>query len=721
MNKLGTGPRKLVGANQAAKRKLRRGPLSQQIAAKNRAPAEADRESSAGSSSEDDYSDSEDEGTEGYKKGGYHPVKIGEKYKNGRYTVLRKLGWGHFSTVWLVRDADTGREAALKVQKSAQHYTEAAKDEVTLLKQISDGDPSDERHCVHLFDSFEHSGPHGRHVCMVFEVLGDNLLSLIKQYKYRGIPLPVVRSLTRQVLVALDYLHAKCSIIHTDLKPENVMLTEAIRPHKWLQPVDLAGTSKAAAPAPPITPAGSSDCPAGSKAGQSTGGAALTKNQKKKMKRKQKKAGQADSDATTDSAVCEATADVRGEVSSAPASDTPAEATLRPNAADASQPAQPDAARQTQQPQVEDTAHTARNADREAGSRRHDYQHDEEVETVADLAERLARARCKIVDFGNACWTYKQFTTDIQTRQYRCPEVLLGAKYSTPADMWSLACMVFELITGDLLFDPRTGKDYERDEDHLALFMELLGKMPRRVATSGKYAKDFFNRQGDLRHIKKLRFWPLDRVLAEKYSLPEDEAQSLASFLTPMLDFVPEKRATAAQMLKHPWLDGCQPAPRRTGQQAASRPAAAGSNRHHARSHTRSASPRSTKRSSLAQPVLPARPPAPHIAAACFKKRQLLNVRSPSPPTPDVRDAQASASSGVIFISTQAISPATSMHSSGVLLSPRSADGLSQSTVLVHKGDVTSAHSTPRAPHTPGSKQRNSVDGVDTDGGWQLL
>lgn len=40
---------------------------------------------------------------------------IGERFKDGRYVVLRKLGWGHFSTVWLVRDTQTGVEAALKV------------------------------------------------------------------------------------------------------------------------------------------------------------------------------------------------------------------------------------------------------------------------------------------------------------------------------------------------------------------------------------------------------------------------------------------------------------------------------------------------------------------------------------------------------------------------------------------------------------------------------
>ena len=162
--------------------------------------------------------------------GGYHPVRPGEKYKNGRYTVLHKLGWGHFSTVWLVHDVQTGTEAALKVgchdscwsgtgtspgsvvhpfcsavgtvaqvQKSAQHYAEAARDEITLLEELRDGDLAGARHCVRLLDSFEHSGQHGRHVCMVFEVLGDNLLVLIKEYDYRGIPIPIVQRLTQQV------------------------------------------------------------------------------------------------------------------------------------------------------------------------------------------------------------------------------------------------------------------------------------------------------------------------------------------------------------------------------------------------------------------------------------------------------------------------------------------------------------------------------------------
>ena len=46
----------------------------------------------------------DEEDWEDYVKGGYHPVKIGDTFSDERYIVVRKLGWGHFSTVWLARD-----------------------------------------------------------------------------------------------------------------------------------------------------------------------------------------------------------------------------------------------------------------------------------------------------------------------------------------------------------------------------------------------------------------------------------------------------------------------------------------------------------------------------------------------------------------------------------------------------------------------------------------
>lgn len=184
--------------------------------------------SPSSSSSREDAAETtaDEEDSEDYCKGGYHPVSVGEQFKDGKYTVVRKLGWGHFSTVWLSKDNITKKHVALKVVRSAAHYTETAVDEIKLLNKIVQAKPDHpgRKHVVSLLDSFEHKGPNGTHVCMVFEVLGENLLGLIKRWNHRGIPMALVKQITKQVLLGLDYLHRECGIIHTDLKPENVLI-----------------------------------------------------------------------------------------------------------------------------------------------------------------------------------------------------------------------------------------------------------------------------------------------------------------------------------------------------------------------------------------------------------------------------------------------------------------------------------------------------------------
>ncbi|XP_058762594.1 uncharacterized protein LOC131635976 [Vicia villosa] len=471
-----------------------------------------------------DYS-SEDEGTQHYRRGGYHAVRVGDTFNNGCYVVQDKLGWGHFSTVWLAWDTLKSRYVALKIQKSAQHYTEAAKDEIKILKQIEEGDPNDKKCVVKLLDHFEHSGPNGVHVCMVFEFLGDNLLTLIKYSDYRGVPLSMVKEICFHILVGLDYLHRELSIIHTDLKPENVLLLSLIDPckdpRKSGAPLILPNTQDKAVSNNGVIQ------------NSKTGNADLTKNQMKKMQGKAKRVAQG--------CVEKESSDEAGE--------------------DYKEPEQGSCNNG-----VKSSAESVENKSNSSFSEGGSTQTSEKVVTQGNqghskssrsVKKKLLAAvdlKCKLVDFGNACWTYKQFTNDIQTRQYRCPEVLLGSKYSTPADMWSFACICFEFATGDVLFDPHSGDNYDRDEDHLALMMELLGKMPTKIALGGRYSRDFFNRHGDLRHIRDLRFWPLNKILMEKYNFSEQDAKDMADFLLPILDFDPEKRPTAAQCLSHPWL-----------------------------------------------------------------------------------------------------------------------------------------------------------------------
>ena len=112
----------------------------------------------------------EDSDSKAYGQGGYLRVRIGDKLNN-RYIIESKLGWGHFSTVWLATDLlapskSIRRFVALKIQKSAPHYLDAAKDEVQLLSAAKNKsgykDDYNENYIVQMVDSFIVSASNGK-------------------------------------------------------------------------------------------------------------------------------------------------------------------------------------------------------------------------------------------------------------------------------------------------------------------------------------------------------------------------------------------------------------------------------------------------------------------------------------------------------------------------------------------------------------------------------
>uniref|UniRef100_A0AAY4BJ68 non-specific serine/threonine protein kinase n=1 Tax=Denticeps clupeoides TaxID=299321 RepID=A0AAY4BJ68_9TELE len=485
--------------------------------------------------------DEEQEDPNDYCKGGYHHVKIGDLF-NGKYHVIRKLGWGHFSTVWLAWDIQGKRFVAMKVVKSAEHYTETAVDEIKLLRAVRNTDPEDPNRekVVQLLDDFKISGINGTHVCMVFEVLGHHLLKWIIKSNYQGLPPPCVKSIIRQVLQGLDYLHSKCKIIHTDIKPENILMT-VNEPYVRRLAAEATEWQKAGAP-PPSGSCGSFTLAQTTK---------MSKNKKKKLKKKQKRQAELLEKCILDLEEMERCPQGAEE----DYEDDP-QSPKSPSCAPLRQVSLQEIADEDLEGE-QDTplylflwvlslvnAICLDNTKMAAGNLL--------VNPLEPLnAEKIT---VKIADLGNACWVHKHFTEDIQTRQYRSLEVLIGSGYSTPADIWSTACMAFELATGEYLFEPHSGEDYSRDEDHLALIIELLGKIPRHFALSGKFSQEYFSRRGDLKHITKLKPWGLMEVLVDKYEWSREEAESFTDFLLPMLELVPEKRATAAECLRHPWL-----------------------------------------------------------------------------------------------------------------------------------------------------------------------
>lgn len=495
------------------------------------------------------YTHSEEEGSEGYRPGGYHPVQPGEMY-NRRYEVLYKLGWGHFSTVWMCRDFATDGFVALKVQRSAPHYIEAAHDEIELLAEaakrrdlpewqktitgpMKDVAPTQRfTGVVELLDCFEHHGPHGKHVCMVFEAMGPNLLSLIKRFNFKGVPMETVRLLAKHVLLGLDYLHRICGIIHTDLKPENVLVAcpNGVPLDKYGAPADVSDVQGSRVP-----------LPTEAEEARAEPGWLL-----------QNKAG----------------------------IDQPyMRPYLRPSVSD---PSLLSSVGDSKFAWNRTPYHYAQTALGESGIltgqslsglfSRKDVRAASTSEAVKLDVFKHETVIYKLADLGNACWIDHHFSEEIQTRQYRAPETILKSGYGTSADMWSFACMIFELVTGDYLFDPKGSEEFPRDEDHMALFAELLGPAPKGLIARGQRSASFFNRKGELRHIKRLRIWPLEQVLVVKYKMPAAEAKSLASFLLPMLRWAPEERRSAQEMLSHPWLSGASGVEEKKPPAAASSP-----------------------------------------------------------------------------------------------------------------------------------------------------
>ncbi|XP_041837625.1 SRSF protein kinase 2-like [Melanotaenia boesemani] len=529
--------------------------------------------------------DEQQENPADYDIGGYYPVEIGDVFVD-RYQVVKKLGWGHFSTVWLCWDMVTKRFVALKVVKSAPTFTETALDEIKLLKCVRDTDPKDPKRerVVKLMDDFRISGATGEHVCMVLEVLGHQLLRWIVKSSYTGLPLRCVKSILRQVLQGLDYLHTKCKIIHTDIKPENILLS-----------VDDAYIEKLAANTRlwelPASPALSSPVNRGSGGKQSwfnllgrlTGAFhSLGEWSSKVSVSPIKRLAGRDRSRGGQKSPSEHKEDGR-HVSF---SDAAAPSSTRSSTC-GSKLSGPELKIRRQSLLFEDRLDSAAgnlrdvtislpnlSTDASVSGSRSVLLHQtppssssaggiSDPDGLLDLLkpQNADKILIKIADLGNACWVHKHFTEDIQTCQYRSVEVLIGADYDTPADIWSTACMAFELATGDYLFDPQSGAAFSREEDHIAHIIELLGPLPSQFALSGRKSKRYFNRKGQLRHISKLKPWSLLEILLEKYEWPREEAVQFSSFLSTMLELLPQRRSTAAQCLKHPWIasDSCGP------------------------------------------------------------------------------------------------------------------------------------------------------------------
>lgn len=339
---------------------------------------------------------------------------------NKRYRVLNEVGDGGFSDVYLAVDLETNKNVIIKSYRKLETFREAAIREIKIMQILNKLD-KEQTYFVEFYGSFYFK----KHLCLIFQQYGISLyqaLVAVKQFS-----LNITRIIMRQVCEATALLHHN-GMIHTDIKPENILL-----------PVDydLKNFDHIYSEAPSQIPSDSDD-------------------------------GQIGMESHTD-----------------------------------------------------------------------------EVSSKMDLDIRL-------IDFGSLSTSNKWHYILATTRRYRAPEILLGERWGVECDIWSLGCIMIELVLGYIPFD---AKD---DLDHLFLIQHTIGSFPERMSNECIYENIKTAFDGDLINPdylsddKRNLFLPEPPLLELLTKNVNDN--NYIDLCIQMLEPDPSKRPSIDNVINHPFF-----------------------------------------------------------------------------------------------------------------------------------------------------------------------
>ncbi|KAH8919547.1 kinase-like protein [Atractiella rhizophila] len=171
--------------------------------------------------------------------------------------------------------------------------------------------------------------------------------------------------------------------------------------------------------------------------------------------------------------------------------------------------------------------------------------------------DSLLEGTYNLIDFGAAHPMPPRGSHTIQPPALRAPEVLLGAEWDTKADVWSVGCILFELVRRRWLFNPFfqiENSGLNEEITHLCQIVGLFGEVPKSLVQRGRKSERFFDRDGQFRHRDIVHDHRLEDVLQAGHAVARETIPLLAAFLRSALQIDPEKRWSASQLLGHEWL-----------------------------------------------------------------------------------------------------------------------------------------------------------------------
>jgi len=398
----------------------------------------------------------------------YADEDLGNEYYgmilDNRYILLHKIGTGGFASVWLsyyMNDPKKQYYYAIKIQ-NPEYYKEGKLEVNTFLK-IS---KIQSDYLINMIEHFKFKPLQSKQnaICMVFELMACSVYQLIRRGKYKkGLPPEIVYNISLQIIRGVKDIHNKLKMIHTDIKPENILIKGYEKNIKYLiDEVDKYNLSNMYKE--------------------------LLDNEKNNFSLSLKK-----------------TKNIKK-------------------------------LKQIVKNKMKDQVMSIMDQIKENS----DSVSEKELED-----EDMSNIQVVISDFGSIIDLndYNK-KAEIQTRYYRAPEIVLKCGFDEKCDVWSLGCSIYEILTGDILFDPEKDASYSRDFHHIYWFYEICGDIPKWMIEKSDRKKEFFNKNGKFL-ANKPETWDIKEVIKEEKQIDiidNEKLEQVINMIDSMLKINPNER-----------------------------------------------------------------------------------------------------------------------------------------------------------------------------------
>lgn len=463
------------------------------------------------------------------------------------YLLLKMIGYGNNAKVWMCYKISSKSYFAIKIQDH-RCYNDGCR-EVAIINKINSycvHNPEINTYCIKMIDFFEHKTDYDdiKYICSVYNLYAGNIRMLLDQgiYKY-GLPIPVVKKITVQLLKAMVILHDNLKIIHTDVKPQNILFKGVLDYH--LEIIECFVRSEFEIKYAELCKA----YPKNSSEFKEELEIIAHDSVKEIYYLNTEFIGNEEfiSDNTSEEYDSEM---IEGEIDDSDDNDDSAHSSSDKveiyNERDQS---------------VDDIMENL------------DYKDVHDLEDLYDFEKVLnnranttdhrkviddnfvQNCETALTDFGNSYFYKKRTKNEIQDRLYRAPEVILDLNYKYTCDIWSVCCVVFELLTGFNLFDP-DNVPLNADIHHLFLLEKTLGPIPLYMKKASKRVKFLFdeNRDYHIKNVDHIKIQSIQERLITQFLFDVKDAADIQSFLQSGLQYDPNIRVSAKQLLQHPWL-----------------------------------------------------------------------------------------------------------------------------------------------------------------------